>query len=535
MIDVKEANPDSTARETSVNDGMPDVKGRVEQALRSSPPVLWNLIRSMVLVVGVVGLHYGVHGGIPSGPDGGNWLALAQEMRGIDVMASRVTYPPVFPGFLALLLGVLGPIDALLVAAVTTKTALVFAVYLVARPMGRMHGFLSAVIVGAAAAWLEAYAWGAYPQTLATAFALLAMYLGCRSLETRSTSQIACTALLVIATVLTHLLVGGLLMLAIPTAFVYCLIATRAGRADWVRAIALGSVVMALGSLYLGVAIFGEENFKAPVNPMGHDLVFSLLQQIREAPVPWAILATLAIVGLFHRTRSGDQIATKAGAVSWVIVGVGFFAITGEARSLLITQIGVVILAIHGFDGLWRWTRAIGIQQWSSSPLRQGWKVLSVFGIALLSSLIVTGVMSYPGATGWFRVVEARELRALDALGELAGPDDIAIATSGNHGHPFGWWVQGYAGVPTYSGIDPRWLAFPDERDQAEVANSVFFGGLTLEEVDRTLEEEGVDFLVVDRRSPDGDWMTNPVSQEFPVLYQSHTVVILGAKPIDDA
>ena len=44
---------------------------------------------------------------------------------------------------------------------------------------------------------------------------------------------------------------------------------------------------------------------------------------------------------------------------------------------------------------------------------------------------------------------------------------------------PVGWWTQGYAQRRTYSAHDTSYLAFPDEREQAELANTFFGGDLT--------------------------------------------------------
>ena len=128
--------------------------------------------------------------------------------------------------------------------------------------------------------------------------------------------------------------------------------------------------------------------------------------------------------------------------------------------------------------------------------------------------------------------MDDEELRALDRLASIAGPDDLAVASPGNQGHPLGWWVQGYAGVPTYSGIDLRWLAFPEEREQARIANELFGGHLEVEEAAEMLASVGADFLVIDRRDPTGTWFESGLSSAFPVIYDSGAVVIARAEPM---
>jgi hypothetical protein len=517
-----------------VSEATESLSGRQDPEKRAVPTWLGDALAVVLILGAVLAVHLIVPGPIPSGPDGGNWLAMARETLGDRVMAGDATYPPGFPVLLAGLLALLGPIGAITTAALLSTAVLVIAVYVCGRPMGRSFAVICAFVVGGSGAQLEAYSWGAYPQTLASGLALMSVFLLMRHMQTQRRAFLVTGAVLAAATLATHLLVGGLLLAAIPIAMAYGLWATRAGGARWWRQ---GLVVAAIevpgfAYLYQSVVVASSNGYTAPINPLQHSLMFALSQQIREAPALWIVLLLLGLFGFFANLRSSQELPTRSVGVSWALVGFAFFLATGEGRSLLLTQAGVVLLAGLGFRQIWRPLRhrTVGADSRNRS-VSMPWKAVTVLGIALVFGLVVGGIGSYPGSTGWFRVVDDEELRALDRLASIAGPDDLAVASPGNQGHPLGWWVQGYAGIPTYSGIDLRWLAFPEEREQARVANELFRGDLEVEEAAEMLASVGADFLVIDRRDPTGTWFESGLSSAFPVIYDSGAVVIARAEP----
>lgn len=493
------------------------------------PSWIWDLLIVCLLVGGVVAVHIGIPGPVPSGPDPGNWLALARERLGDSVMAGDASYAPIFPGFLAATLWAFQPVPAIVLAGLVSKAALLASVFVVGRPMGRTLAMVVAVLVGVAGAQLEAYAWGAYPQILATAFGLASVLALVRYLGDRRPLYLLVGIALAAATLGTHLLVGSLLLVAVPIALVHALWVERAGRKAWALAARLAAVIALPGGFYLyrAVVVAGRNGYEPPVNPLGLDLWFSLAHETREAPLLWVIVAILGLVGLVVAHTSKAELATKVVGSSWAFAGLASFLVTGEGRSLLLAQIGLALLGACGF--IWLWRRA---RQAECDTGRRAygalWRGIAVVGVGVAFGLVVGGVGSYGGTTGWFRVVDTPELDGLDALKAAAEQGDLAMASAGNHGHPIGWWVQGYAGIPTFSGIDLRWLAFPLEREQAQVANDFFAqvdGGLEALEPVRAV---GVDFLVVDRRGPDAGWLESPIANEFERIYESPTIVVLS-------
>jgi hypothetical protein len=125
--------------------------------------------------------------------------------------------------------------------------------------------------------------------------------------------------------------------------------------------------------------------------------------------------------------------------------------------------------------------------------------------VALLGSIVLTGLHRYDGAADWYRVAGQRQLVALNTLSEVAEPGDLAVASRGPNGNPVGWWVEGYAGIPTYTNIDTAFLAFPEEREQAHFAAELFSS--PPEEAAAMMGEIGARFLILDRRGPDAGWL----------------------------
>jgi hypothetical protein len=151
---------------------------------------------------------------------------------------------------------------------------------------------------------------------------------------------------------------------------------------------------------------------------------------------------------------------------------------------------------------IWRW--------WRERGPAIGWRRLlliaaSVLAVGIFGSVMLTGLHRYDLAADWYRVVGQRELESLGELRDVADAGDTAIASRGPNGNPIGWWVQGYAGIPTLTSIDTAFLAFPDERVQAELAADLF--SAPREEAVRMMAEDGVRFLILDRRGSDVGWL----------------------------
>ena len=491
------------------------------------------LLAGLVIIVAVIQVR--MPGSVPTGADAGNWLALANEVRGLDVMSADVSYPPLFPALLALLLQLnTPPIVALLLMALVAKIALVVAVYISVRTLNRTYAMVAATLVTTAGAQMEAYAWGGYPQLLGMAFGLLAVFLILRYLNTQERSHLWVGLVFVAATLLTHVLIGGLLGVVIGIAVLHWLYIVDPRRRAWVRGLKVGAVVAgstALGGLALFFLVRGTGT-EATLNPHALSRWEGLSHVFRDAPLPWAVVGVTAVVVLFFRYWPEHIAATLAVGSAWAVTSAAFFLITGEQRGLLILQVGLILLATLGFGAARMFVAGPEKRRYSVvEPRTVRHRLLLVAGISMFFAIVVAGLGAYEGTADWYRLVDRPELSALDKLQSASGRQDLVLAARGHNGMPVGWWIEGYGERPTYSGHDVRFLAFPDEREQAEIANDIFGGVLSDAETIAMLREVGADYLVVDRRGPDAAWLDSALARSLPVLDDTSHLVILKVRP----
>jgi hypothetical protein len=482
----------------------------------------------LVLAAAFTTLYLVGTGFVPTGADPGNWLAVAKEWLGANTMSANVAYPPVFPTLLAGLLLIAPPLVALVISACLTIVCFVGAIYVVARTLGRFFAFVAAVLVGTAGMQVEAYAWGGFPQLLATAFGLAALFFIVRHFDTRARSHLLIGLTLAGLTAGTHVMVGGLLVAGLPLATAYSVRmgASRGAKTYELKvALMIGvGVAMIVGASYL----FGPGGTVATLNPAGVGRIDALTMGVEDAPLPWLLVAIGAIVVLYFRDWPPAVTATIAVGMSWAVASLGFFLITGEPRALMITQAGFLLSAVVGYATM---VRYLGPVRRASHATQTrggiGHRLLLIGGLSMFSAMVAGGLGAYAAAVDWYRVVGQEELAAIERLSTAARDGDLAISSIGYHGIPIGWWVEGYGGVPSYSGHDLRYLAFPDEREQAEVANTLFGAQLTVEESLEMLDETGADFLVVDRRGPDSGWLDSEFAQSLPVVDSGSQIAVL--------
>jgi hypothetical protein len=515
------------------NAAIPSDDSTVEPPLRiAAASAFWarsgDIVLLFVLLAILFVLHVGIPGIVPTGAEAGNWLALAREARGSDVTSANVTYPPLFPALIALLLS-LGspPMAALLAAALLAKASLMVAVYLTARTLGRIYAALAATLAAIVSA--QMYSWGGYPQLLGMAFGLLAVFLIVRFIDTQERRHLWLGLGLAAATLATHLLIGGLLAVAIGGATVLWLFVVGARKPVWARGLKIGGAAAGMTALGALAAFFVWRGFGAEstLNPLGLSRWDSVSYVFGDAPWLWGALFAGTVIVLARRYWPAHLAATLAVAAAWLMTSGVLFLLTGERSTLLISQIALIVLAVLGF-GVTR-QRVVGPEPMPYMPrgprsLRH--RLLLIVGISALSSLVVAGLTTYVAAAQEYRLVDHAELSALDRLNAEAGSGDLVVAARGSRDMPIGWWVEGYAELPTYAGHDPRWYAIGEEREQAQFANDIFSGALSDAETIEKLRSIGANYLVVDRRGPDSAFLDSQLARSMRVVDDTSNLVI---------
>jgi hypothetical protein len=279
--------------------------------------------------------------------------------------------------------------------------------------------------------------------------------------------------------------------------------------------------IVATIGLYLAVEVLRSEG-SAVLNPADLSLRDGLNLAMGESPIPWLVVTGIGITSLLHRHWLATQsIAVSVGA-GWFLAGAGLFLATGERRSLLAAQLGVILLAAAQLTRWWRKSRDRGRMVVGNALL--------VFSAAIVGSIAVPGMSDYRESTTFYRIVDTPEVEAFQFLEESAEVGDTVLASRGRNTIPIGWWVEGIARLPTISGHDPRYLTFPAEIIEAEQANAFFAGELEQAETTNYLNQTGVRFVVVDKRGPDSGWLFRADRPTFPIIYDSSTLVILEVR-----
>jgi hypothetical protein len=473
-------------------------------------------------------LHLTVAGPIPSGGDPGNWLALAHDRRGVELVTPGVSYPPVFTSLLAGSLAFLDPVPAVVVASLVARLVAVLGVYYVMKDSGRVTALVTASVSAVSAFQLEAYAWGAYPQILGTGLGLIASYSAIRYMAERRRLDGLVALAGVIATALTHTLVAGALIVALLVAALHAAWVSAAVRQKWRTNLLFVLVLVVLCIIPLLAGVLAGEG-RAVMNPSDLEFDEAVRLSFGESPVAWLVLSAVAIVSLFHRRWDGDTYISVAVGAGWAAVGVGVFVATGERRALLLAQIGVLLMAATQIARWWLRVRSTRDNP-ESRKRRQASIPLLMSVAALVGAIAIPGIAKYRQATDFYRIVDVSEIDALEFLAETGSKGDTVVATRGRNTIPIGWWVEGLAKLPAMSGHDPSFLTFPGEIDEAESANAFFGGGLSPAEAVDYLESVDARYLVVDRRGPDSGWMFRADRPSFDVVYDSPTLVILEVR-----
>jgi hypothetical protein len=478
-----------------------------------------DLVIGLALAAAFIVLHIAIPGAVPSGTDPGGWLAMAKDRFGLDVLAAeQADYLPGFPVLLGLILTVTNSVLAITAAGVISKVALVLAIYLVVRPVGRGYAAAAAVVVGISGAHGEMYAWGGFVQQMGTATGLVAVFYLVRHLESNDLRHLVASAVAAALTLLTHNLVGGLMIGALLVAVSHWLYLTRADGRRWIASLLAAATIaipsVAFVAAYLAI---GEIEGRQPsLNPGELSWMESVAHIINEAWVPWLLVTVLAIVLSFSRKWSSPHAVTVAVGSGWLVPSLVFFMVIGEPRSLLFTQMGLVMIATPVYAELLRVAERANVYARDA---------LIVLGGVLLIAIVSSGYQDYDAATDFYRVVDHAEIAALDQLRENSQPGDLVVASEGHHRNQVGWWVQGYAERPTYPGGNVGFLASPQERDQGAQANHVF-------KVDpwvgaRLLSLMGARFVVVDRRGPSAGWLQSEFAHSLKVVDDNSNLVIL--------
>jgi hypothetical protein len=279
----------------------------------------------------------------------------------------------------------------------------------------------------------------------------------------------------------------------------------------------IGSLTLALTpalALFVVVAFnFIRAGYAAPLDASARSVGDAWAYGTRESPQLWLLILATSVVGLFITRRQRADPAWLL-AVSLLTPAGVLFLLSGQPRLLPPILIGVGISA--GICARWV------VSMW---PRAQAGILL--LALAIAAALIVPADRAAARFAEFYRVVDESLVRAAAAIDSDDNSGAVAVRAD-RRGWPIGWWFEGLLDRPVIVGSDPRWLAFPTERDHALLAESLFDGRLDGETFRRRTTTAEVRYLVIVKWDWIGweRWLTNP---EFPLttLYDDDRYLVL--------
>jgi len=419
------------------------------------------------------------------------------------VKAAEAAYPPVFPFIVWVGRAVLPPLTALKAAGILTTVFVAVPAYLILRTSVRP--WLAAGVAAVAVMTTyggEVFAWGGYPQHLGTAFLLFAVYFLLAGLRNGRSWYFLAGGVAAGLTVGTHTLAAVELAVAVAAALALAVYgaAGRGFRLDagrllpkaliWLGALAV--LLAAVSPVYGRMFTLLAGN---PANPHGFDLFGSIpaFGSWHADDYLWLVLGVVSVPAALWLALTRRRFPAADTAVT-ILAGAGvILLIQSEIRTLHLLQIGVLFACAAVFGAI----NAPGRNR-LRRPVRCA---ASVALAALLLGLAATGIQHSRVSADWYRVVDRPALAALDWLRErnLESPGEGRVLTGETErGGIYGWWVEGYAGIPAYMAIDPRWVSFKEEKEQTTAANRMMAESADPSEIRGLAARHDIRYALVD-------------------------------------
>jgi hypothetical protein len=438
---------------------------------------------------------------VPSGLDGGNWLAFGHSLFGSHSRSASIVYPPVVPLVTVLLAGFLGPLKAVEVLAAVSSLAPAAGAYVLLRRFLGMPAALVAGLLAPAATTGEAAAWGGYPQLLGLGLMALLLWALTLLIDDRKARWLIATSLLLFLTVATSDLIG---VAAIASTFIFVvarfLLLPRVERPS-VKLIGFAAIVaivplLALAPTYLSLVggVLQNEATNTSNQHLTAANVLPILNNLfKDNPAFW-YLAVLAALGspVLIMVRYSRPLAVTTAAL--LLPPIAALLVLRESRFFFLLPIGIAT----GLGACWSLFR---------EPQRVNYRfdrIAIPIAAALLAIETILGMAAFPQQVDWYAAITPAEVTALHQLDGIA-PRGASLAVSpgaDQQGWPIGWWVEGLLDRPTYYASYPQWLNFQDERRRSAIANQMFSASEGLSGAVRLARANNISFIVVATQWP---------------------------------
>ena len=431
-------------------------------------------------------------------------------------------YPPLVPVVLRVLSLIIEPYVAAKLMAVSSLLAVAGAVFAVgSREVGWWAALLAAALVAFARPLTEPMAFGGYPQNLAVAAGLLALWFLARLLLEPNRRHAAATATFAVMAALSHHMY---FLVALGTAGVLVLlwfatvrppVAAILQRAKF-AAIPLVAALAAFLPTYIPLLLAGYE---PPLNAPA-SLQESIEYGFRGFVPLWAGLWIVAATSLAVRLALGREPSPLALAVAALFAtSSAAFALTGEARLLAGVAVSTPLAVAMLGAGLARRYPNVAV----TAALAAAPASLFVALLPRLDAVVEDDIAFY-------RTLDAHYLDAVEWSN--ANPPEGAIAVAADRrGWPVGWWWRGLSTDTVLVGSHARWLAFEDEREEARVIGRLL-RTLDGSEAARFAREHRIGRVVVYREQWIGwQWWVREAPSEFTLAHVNDEFAIVDIAP----
>ena len=450
---------------------------------RGVRPSLPGLIPAVAVILLVAARRWRQMGELPTGLDGGEWLAIGRGLLGGPGRLTEGAYAPLVPAGIHVLAGVLGPVPAVRVAAAVSLAAVLLALAVIsARPAGPWLAAALAIAAGSASAISEPVAFGGYPQHVAFA-AGLAGVAGLAAMLLGGGKRSAVVAIAGFAgCALSHHVYFPLMACAgVAAAGLWLSVGQRWRTMPHLRlaAVALGTIVPGAALALPTMLAFQRAGYSPPIGTEPLTLTEAWSYATREATPAWTIIAMLAPVAL-GATRTQVTAAWLVAGGMWLSSAAAFAIVPQPRLAPALLVASLLALAVAA----------------SRVRLAGNWSIAGAVGtVVLLAILASSGDRAAADYFRYYRSLDRSMLDAARVIDRAAENGSVAVRAD-RRGWPVGWWFEGLTSKPVLVGSDPRWLGFPGERVAAARVADLFDGTLTPDALRRGAETAGIGFLV---------------------------------------
>jgi hypothetical protein len=475
---------------------------RVERSRLTARLAIRIVLAAGLLGIAVFHLVVIVRNGEPSGLDYGNWLTLGHRwLHDGAPGGSQSTYPPVAPLLVVAAVRIFGPVwgEGLLTSVGALAPALAVGVVLRGRVSRPVVAAL-VLLIAAGEATGEAAAWGGVPQLLSLATGLIALWrlvLLMRQPSARSAWIVG--AWILLTALISHLLLAQVAACALVVLIGHFAI-VRTGlslRGRWtgreglaLLAARVVAPLLPVVALYWRLSQTVGASVVSRSNSSLHTLLVSVSGVFRDAPWAWLPAAILTALTPLLWSRRKDPLWLLVNAI--LIADVVVTLQTGEARLAYMMPLDVAC-------ALGLWSNVLADSELARIKIA---RIAGQFAfVGVTAAVIVAGLAMFPAQRTYYgdRIIYPGTVTAIDWLRGNT-PATALVAVAPTDGLPFGWWVEGLGHRATLTGSSETYLNFPDERERAREAVSLY--SLAPDQTALLLEQSarlGVSYLFVPR------------------------------------